>query len=87
MRTYAVLGFILLALGIAAFAYQGITYATRDYVADPVAIQMTDEGARTMPLPAVAGGLALIGGIVVLAAGGGKKPRKELKHSYGRWLL
>ena len=87
MKTYALLGFILLALGIVAFAYQGITYATREEAVDPVVVHMTVESARTLPLSSVAGALALAGGIVVLFTGGRKEPRKKPKHSYGRWLL
>ncbi len=69
MKTYTVLAVILIALGIVAFAYQGITYTTREKVVDLGPIQMTAEKTRTLPLPPVVGGICLVGGIVLLVLG------------------
>ncbi len=87
MKTHALLGFILIVVGIMAFAYQGITYTTRENVVDIGPLHMTAERNRTLPLPPVVGALALAGGIVALFAGGKKEPRKESKSQYRRWLL
>ena len=87
MKTYAMLGFILIVAGIAAFAYQGATYTTGEEVADPGPMHITAKRMRTLPLPPIVGALGLAGGIVLLVTGGKREPRKESKRQYGRWLL
>lgn len=66
MKSYTLVAVILIALGIVAFAYQGITYTTREKVVDLGPIQMTAETKKTFPLPPIVGGIALVGGIVLL---------------------
>ncbi|HEX9137354.1 MAG TPA: DUF308 domain-containing protein [Nitrospirota bacterium] len=66
MRTYTLLGIILIVVGIVAFAYQGITYRTREKVVDLGPVHMTAERTRTLPLPPIVGAIALVGGIVLL---------------------
>jgi uncharacterized membrane protein YidH (DUF202 family) len=72
MRTNTLLGIILIVIGIVAFAYQGITYTTREKVVDLGPVQMTAERTKTLPLPPVVGAIALIGGVVLLVAGSKK---------------
>lgn len=72
MKPKIIIAMILIALGIAAFAYQGITYTTREKVVDLGPIQMTAEKTKTIPLPPVLGAIALIGGIVLLVVGSRK---------------
>jgi hypothetical protein len=55
-----------------AFAYQGITYTTREKVIDLGPVQMTAERTKTLPLPPIVGAIALIGGVVLLVAGNKK---------------
>jgi len=69
MKTYTVAGIILIAIGIVAFAYQGITYTTREKVVDLGPIHMTAEKTRTLPLPPILGAVALVGGIGLLVVG------------------
>ena len=66
MKSYTLVAVILIALGIVAFAYQGITYTTREKVVDLGPIQMTAETTKTFPLPPIVGGIALVGGIFLL---------------------
>ena len=66
MRPKIIIAIILIALGIAAFAYQGITYTTREKVVDIGPIQMTADKTKTIPLPPIMGAIALVGGIVLL---------------------
>jgi hypothetical protein len=63
------IGIILIVIGIFAFAYQGFSYTTREKVVDLGPIHMTAEKTRTIPLPPIVGGIALVGGILVLAVG------------------
>jgi hypothetical protein len=72
MKIYTLLGIILIAVGIMAFAYQGITYTTREKVVDLGPVHMTAERTRTLPLTPIVGGIALVGGIVLLVAGSKK---------------
>jgi hypothetical protein len=72
MKTYTLIGIILIAVGIAAFAYQGISYTTREKVVDLGPIQMTADKTRTLPLPPIVGALALVGGIALLVTGSKK---------------
>ncbi|RPH47354.1 MAG: DUF3185 domain-containing protein [Desulfobacteraceae bacterium] len=72
MKTLTLIGIILIAIGILAFAYQGITYTTREKVIDIGPIHMTAEKTKTFPLPPIVGGLTLLGGIVLLVPGSKK---------------
>jgi len=69
MKITIILAFILIAIGIAAFGYQGITYTTREKIVDLGPLQMTAEKTRTFPLPPIVGGLTLAGGILLLIVG------------------
>jgi uncharacterized membrane protein len=66
------IGIILIVVGIVAFAYQGITYTTREKVVDLGPIQVTADKTKTLPLPPIVGGIALVGGIVLLVMGSRK---------------
>jgi uncharacterized membrane protein len=61
-----IIGIALVALGLIALAYQGITYTSRETVVDLGPIKATADRQRTIPLPPILGGLALAGGIAVL---------------------
>ena len=72
MKTNMLIGIILIALGVVAFAYQGITYTTRNKAVDLGPIQITTETTKRIPLPPIVGAVALVGGIVLLVMGRGK---------------
>jgi hypothetical protein len=69
MKTLPVVGLILIVLGIISFAYQGINYTTHRKIVDIGPIQASTTEHKTIPLPPILGGLALVGGIVLLMAG------------------
>jgi hypothetical protein len=69
MKITTILAIIFIAIGIMAFAYQGITYTTRENVVDLGPLQVTAEKTRTIPLPPLVGAIALVGGIVLLVMG------------------
>jgi hypothetical protein len=69
MKTLPVIGLILIVLGIISFAYQGINYTTHKKIVDIGPIQASTTEHKTIPLPPILGGLALVGGIVLLVAG------------------
>ena len=72
MNTLKIVGIILIALGVVALVFQGITYTTREKVIDLGPIEATAEQKKTIPLPPILGAIALVGGIVLLVAGGKK---------------
>jgi len=61
------LGIILIVLGLVGLAYGGFTYKTREKIIDVGPIQATQEKTHSVPVPPIAGAVALIGGIVLLA--------------------
>jgi hypothetical protein len=65
------LGVILIALGLFGLAWGGFTYTTRQKVVDIGPIHATRDKTHNVALPPIAGAIALIGGIVLLAT-----PRK-----------
>jgi hypothetical protein len=69
MKFMTIVGIILIVLGVVAFAYQGITYTTREQVVDIGPVEVTKETKKTIPLPPILGGLALASGVVLMVAG------------------
>ena len=72
MKTSTLLGIVLIVIGIFALAYQGISYTKREKVVDLGPIHATKDTTKTIPLPPILGGLSLVGGIVLVAAGAKK---------------
>jgi uncharacterized membrane protein len=72
MKTQSIVGILLIILGILAFSYQGFTYTTSEKAVDIGPIQINTEKEHTFPLPPLVGGIALVGGIVLLVTGGRK---------------
>ena len=62
-------GVILILLGILIFVYQGITYTKHDTVAKIGNVEITAESQKTIYLPPIAGGIALVAGIVLVIVG------------------
>jgi hypothetical protein len=62
------IGVILIVLGLIGLAWGGFTYTTRKKVLDIGPIQATREEHHAIPIPPIAGAIALAGGIVLIAA-------------------
>jgi len=73
MKTAIVVGILLIALGIISLAYQGITYTHQKKVVDLGPIQASETVKERIPLPPILGGLALVGGIALVAVGSRRK--------------
>jgi hypothetical protein len=61
------IGVILIVLGLVGLAYGGFTYKTREKVLDIGPIEATKEKTHSVPLPPVAGAVALIGGVLLIS--------------------
>jgi hypothetical protein len=66
-------GILLIVLGGLALAYQGIYYTRHEKVLDVGPLHVTTGTQERIPLPPILGGLALIGGITLLAVGARQK--------------
>jgi hypothetical protein len=69
MKPATLIGIILIILSLIGFAYQGITYTTREKVVDIGPIHATADKEKTIPLPPVFAGIALVGGIALVIVG------------------
>lgn len=69
MKPLMILGILLVVLGIVALSYQRITYTSEEKIAEIGPLKATAEREKSIPLPPVLGGLALVAGVVMVAAG------------------
>jgi uncharacterized membrane protein len=69
IKSITLVGIALILLGIVAFAYQGISYTSREKVIDVGPLQATVDTKKTIPLSPFLGGLVLVGGIVLVVVG------------------
>ena len=63
-----VTGIVLIVLGLVGLAWGGFTYTTREKVVDIGPIHATRDETHTVPMPPIAGAVALIGGIALILA-------------------
>jgi UDP-N-acetylmuramyl pentapeptide phosphotransferase/UDP-N-acetylglucosamine-1-phosphate transferase len=61
-------GIVLVVLGVLALAYQGIRYTTRDKLIDIGPLKLTRTEKKTIPLPPIVGGVAIVAGIAMILA-------------------
>jgi len=66
------LGIVLIALGLFGLAWGGFTYTTTEKVVDIGPIHATREKTHDVPLPPIAGAIAVVAGTVLLVVG--RKP-------------
>jgi uncharacterized membrane protein len=69
IKSITLVGIALILLGIVAFAYQGISYTSREKVIDVGPLQASVDTKKTIPLSPLLGGLVLLGGIVLVVVG------------------
>jgi hypothetical protein len=73
MKSISLAGIVLVVLGALALAYQGIAYTHREKVFDMGSIHASVDTQKQIPLPPILGGIALLGGVVLLVAGARQK--------------
>jgi len=72
MRPGTVLGALLILAGVIALSLGGFSFTTRDKVAEVGPVEVTAQQRRSMPLPPLLGGLAIVGGVVLIVVGSRK---------------
>ena len=72
MKPISWLGVLLIVLGGLALAYQGFTYTHQEKVLDLGPIHATAEKQDHVSIPPILGGMALVGGVVLLGIGAKK---------------
>ena len=72
MKPIAMIGILLIVLGALALAYHGFNYTHQEKVLDVGPIHATAEEQKHVSISPILGGLALVGEIVLLAAGNRK---------------
>ena len=70
MKPMAIFGVVLVAVGVVALVYQGVSYTSHDTVLDIGPIHATADRQRTFPLPPIIGLAAVASGVVLLITGG-----------------
>lgn len=66
MAPARIVGTILVAIGIIALVWGGISWTREETIVDLGPIEAEAETRETIPLPPVVGGIALVAGIVLL---------------------
>jgi uncharacterized membrane protein len=69
MKPIAIAGVLLIVLGVAALAFQGFTYTSRDTVLNIGPIHATADREKTVFLSPVIGAVAVAGGVALLIVG------------------
>jgi hypothetical protein len=68
MTARRIVGLVLVVLGIVALVWGGVFWTDRDTVIDAGPLKVTTEDQEGVRVPPIVGGIALIGGIVLLVA-------------------
>ena len=66
MRPGAVAGALLILAGIIMLSVGGFSFTSRERVADVGPIEVTTEKERSVPLPPILAGLAIVGGVALI---------------------
>ena len=68
MKPGTIVGILLIVLGVVGFALGGFSFTQKEKVLDVGPIEATAEDKETVPIPPLLAGLALVGGVVLVAA-------------------
>ncbi len=69
MKPMAILGVLLIAIGIAGLAVDNISFTERKTIVDAGPLKVTADEQRTIPIPTIAGIVAVIAGAGLLFMG------------------
>ena len=63
----------LIVIGLVGLLWGGLSWTRKDTVVDAGPIEITRDKRESLPIPPIAGGIALAAGVVLLLTGGGKR--------------
>lgn len=69
MKPLAILGVLLIVIGIAGLAIDNISFTERKTIVDAGPLKVTADEQRTIPIPTIAGIVAVIAGAGLLFMG------------------
>ena len=69
MKGTAIVGIILIVIGVIALAYGGFSFTSTEKVAEIGPLKVEKEKTRTVPLPPILGVVAVVGGVALLFVG------------------
>ena len=69
MKPTSWFGILLIVAGALVLGYQGINYTREKNVVDMGPVHVTKETHERIPIPPILGGLALVGGVILLVVG------------------
>lgn len=69
MKPMAILGVLLIAIGIAGLAIDNISFTERKTIVDAGPLKITADEQRTIPIPTIAGIVAIVAGAGLLFMG------------------
>jgi hypothetical protein len=73
MKPMVWLGILLIVVGALVLAYQGINYTRQKNVLDVGDVHITTKTNERIPIPPILGGVALVGGVILVVVGAGTK--------------
>lgn len=73
MRASTIIGIILIIGGVLGFLFKSISYTEKEQIVDAGPIKIETEEKNTIPIPEILSGIAVVGGIVLVAVGTKKK--------------
>ena len=73
MTATRIAGFVLIVLGLVGVLWGGITWTRDKTIVDVGPIKATTETRETIPVPPLAGGIALVAGIALLVLPGRRR--------------
>ena len=68
MKPGTIIGIILIAIGVAGFALGGFSFTKKEKVLDVGPIEATADDKKTVAIPPLLAGIALVGGVILVAA-------------------
>jgi hypothetical protein len=73
MKPMVWLGILLIVVGALVLAYQGINYTRQKSVLDVGDVHITTKTHERIAIPPILGGVALVGGVILVLVGAGTK--------------
>jgi uncharacterized membrane protein len=73
MKPATVIGIVLILVGIVGFALGGFSFTHEKKDVDMGPLQISHEQKKTVPIPPILSGVALVGGIALVFAGSKSK--------------